>query len=197
MTFPLWPGHADLPLMTRRILIFLASARQGGNSHLLARRAADHSGAQIDWCDLARVPLPAFADLRPDVPALSDPVLTDILGRMRQADDLVFAVPIYWYGLPAPAKLLLDHWSGYLDAPGTGFGIWIRDKRLWLMTCRADPAAEVAQPVELALRQTARWLGMGWGGALHGVADQPGEIAADESWSLAPDFLRLSSPDGS
>lgn len=183
--------------MTRRILVFLASARADSNSRRLAERATTGLGAQIDWCDLANLALPAFVDQRPKVPPVSDPVLADILGRMQRADDLVFSVPIYWYALPAPAKLLLDHWSGYLDAPGTGFGTWIRDKRLWLMTCRADPAPEVARPVDHALRQTAHWLGMNWCGALHGIADLPGEIEADDSWSRAPHFLRLPPPVGS
>ena len=183
--------------MTRRIMIFLASARTAGNTARLAERSVAKMTAQVDWCDLTALPLPPFHDLRPNVPSVCDPALQDILRRMQLADDLVFAVPVYWYGLPAPAKLFLDHWSGFLDAPGTGFAEWIGRKRLWLMTCRADPDPAAALPIDATLQQTAQWLGMAWGGALHGVADQPGEIETDEAWALAPNFLALMPADGS
>ena len=96
--------------------------------------------------------------------------------------------PVYWYALPAPAKLYLDHWSGWLDRPG--FAATMRGKRLWLITTRADPVPAVAEPVERALRMTADWLGMGWGGALHGIGDAPGAVAEDAAaWDAAPGFL--------
>lgn len=111
---------------------------------------------------------------------------------MRSADDLVFVAPVYWYALPAPAKLLLDHWSGWLDDPDLGFAAMMAGKRLWLITTRADPDPDVPAPVEAMMARTALWLKMPWCGALHGVADAPGDITRDTAtWAQAAEFLTL------
>lgn len=176
--------------MSRRILFLLSSARRGGNSGALARRAAAGlpPGTVQDWQDLAAPPLPAFADLRPAPAPEPTGRMGDLMAATLAADDLVFVAPVYWYGLPAPAKLYLDHWSGWLDLPG--FAAGTRGKRLWLITTRADPLPEVSEPVERALRMTADWMGLRWGGALHGIGDAPGDVTRDgAAWGAAPGFL--------
>ena len=175
--------------MSRRILFLLSSARRGGNTETLARRAAASLPPDVaqDWQDLTAPPLPPFEDLRPAAPA-PEGRLAALLGATLAADDLVFVAPVYWYGLPAPAKLCLDHWSGWLDLPG--FSAAMQGKVLRLVTARADPAPEVTEPGERALRMTAAWMGMRWGGALHAIADAPGEVAGDAAaWDAAPGFL--------
>ena len=175
--------------MSRRLLFLLSSARRGGNSEALARRAAGALpvGTVQDWQDLAADPLPAFADLRPAAPAPEGRAAA-LLAATLAADDLVFVAPVYWYALPAPAKACLDHWSGWLDLPG--FADSLRGKRLWLITARADPAPRVTEPLERALRMTADWTAMHWGGALHGIGDAPGEVTGDRAaWDSAPGFL--------
>ena len=176
----------------RRVLFLLSSARTGGNAERLAGRVASGLGPDDvqDWQDLARPSLPGFEDLRPSA-APPTGRLADLARAVMAADDVVFAAPVYWYALPAPAKLFLDHWSGWLDLPGMGFADALRGKRLWLITTRADPDPQVAEPVERMMRMTAQWLGMDWRGALHGVADAPGEIAQDAAWAAARGFLAL------
>ncbi len=177
--------------MERHVLFLLSSARPAGNTQALARQAASGLRGTCDWVDLAQVALPGFADPRPAPMPPPEGALADILGRMTLASDIVFAAPVYWYALPAPAKLLLDHWSGFLDAPGLNFAAMMRGKRLWLITVRADPDPAVPVAMEQAMERTAAWLGMVWGGALHGLGDAPGDVCADASWHRAPDFLTL------
>ena len=179
----------------RSLLVLLASARRDGNACLLARRAVEGLGpsgrVHIDWADLATLPLPAFRDPRPGVPKPPTDVLGDLAARLIRATDVVFAVPVYWYALPAPAKLFIDHWSGFLDTPDLNFATAMKGKRLWLLTARADADPQVAMPMEDSLRRTGDWLGMNWCGALHGVGDAKGDIVSCESWSRAPGFLAL------
>lgn len=177
------------PDNTRRFLFLLSSARQGGNSEQLARKAALSLGCACDWLDLTRTSLPAFHDLRPVPPNQPTGDLGSVIARMKVATDICFVAPVYWYSVPAPAKLLLDHWSGLLDLPEMEFPVWIRRKCLWLITARADPDPTVAEPSEAMLRRTAQWLGMSWGGALHGVADTPDEIVHDAAWQQASAFF--------
>ena len=175
--------------MDRRFLIYTCSCRPRGNAWQLARRAARALPADhVEWIDLATADVPPFADLRPVAPPLSPP-LEALWSQTARATDLVFATPIYWYALPAPAKLWLDHWSGFLDHPDLNFAQTMRGKSLWLMTTRADPDPGVARPIEEALRQTARWLGMEWGGALHAIADGVDEVQTSTAWDQAKAFL--------
>jgi NAD(P)H-dependent FMN reductase len=173
-----------------RFLFLLSSARRDGNSAQLARQAALGLTCPCDWLDLTAPALPAFVDPRPALPPALSPRLRQVISAMQAASDICFVAPVYWYSLPAPAKLLLDHWSGLLDQPDLAFPSWIRSKRLWLVTTRADPDPGVADLPEALLRRTSDWLGMRWGGALHGVADAPGDIIHDESWAAAPQFFK-------
>lgn len=171
----------------RQILFLLSSSRRHGNSERLARRTAPPD-AQVNWVDLASLPLPPFEDLRPRAPK-PHPVLNALLDKMRQAQDIVFVAPIYWYALPAPAKLMMDHWSGFLDQDEASFRQGLAGKRVWLITARADPKPDVPDLAEAMLRQSVEWLGMVWGGALHGVGNAVGEVETSDAWSEAPEFL--------
>lgn len=181
--------------MLRRFLFLTSSARPWGNSLRLARAAASGLPATVrqDWIDLAALSLPAFADLRP-APPPPDPVLDGLRAAILNATDICLVAPVYWYALPAPAKLLLDHWSGWLDLPGAEFASGIRGRSLWLVTARADPDPTVPETVEAMVRRSALWLGMGWGGALHGIGDAPGEVLSDGAAMAAAERFFLPSP---
>lgn len=166
-------------MMDRHFLFLTSSARQGGNSETLARRAALTVPQPQRWIDLTETALPAFSDNRPKAPHRPAGQLAVIAQAMKGATDLVFVAPIYWYALPAPAKLLLDHWSTWLDIPGFGFVDWMKPKTIWLITARADPDPTVPIETESMLRKTTLWLGATWGGALHGIGDEKGDVNSD------------------
>ncbi|OYU18295.1 MAG: flavodoxin [Rhodobacteraceae bacterium PARR1] len=177
----------------RQVLFLCSSARPQGNARLLAERAAAGLGQDVgqDWIDLAALPLPAFHDCRPHGHP-PEGALATVWQAMALSTDIVFVAPVYWYALPAPAKLLLDHWSGWLDAPGMGFADRMRGKRLWLITARADPDPTVVAPIEAMLHRAATWLNMAWGGALHGIGDAAGDVLTDaDTLSRAPGFFTL------
>jgi len=164
----------------RHVLFLTSSARPKGNAATLAQVAAAGlpEGCGQQWIDLAALALPPFHDLRP-AGQPPEGALQTVWQAMVAATDLVFVAPVYWYALPAPAKMLLDHWSGWLDVPGLGFADRMRGKTLWLITARADPDPTVPAPLEAMLRRSGQWLGLHWAGALHGIGDAPGEVLQD------------------
>jgi NAD(P)H-dependent FMN reductase len=181
--------------MDRHFLFLLSSARREGNSQRLARAAADClSPVAQSWIDLTDLALPPYHDLRPAT-ELPQGALAGVMAAMRAASDIVLVAPVYWYALPAPAKLLFDHWSGWFDAAETGFADWAREKRVFLITTRADPDPTVPLAMEEMVKRSVTWLGMGWGGALHGIGDAPGDIQRDQSALLqAQGFLGRDNP---
>ena len=172
----------------RRFLFLLSSAREGGNSELLARHAASQlpAGVEQEWVSLPAQQLPPFPDLR-HVPG-GYPPLTPPLARLYQqtvsATDLVFVAPAYWYSLPAAAKLYLDHWSGFMRAPGCDFRAQMAGRTLWLITANSDDVGEPLEsgssaPLVQTLTLTAGYLKMRYGGTAVGHGSRPGDVLQD------------------
>ena len=92
----------------RRILFLVSSARRGGNSETLARRAAEALDGSVEqqWLSLPDLDLPPFEDLR-HVGGEAYPMPTGslrlALDATLSATDLVLVAPLYWYSLPASA----------------------------------------------------------------------------------------------
>lgn len=102
-------------MMGKNILILTASARQGGNSNLMARafrEEAERAGHTVEVFDTAAhriLPCRAcdqcFSAGRACVFADDFALLSPLLER---ADTLVLAMPLYWYTFPASIKAALD-----------------------------------------------------------------------------------------
>lgn len=168
----------------RHFLFLLASSRRGGNSEALARHAAAALGdtAQQTWKRLSELPMAPFADIRHEsdgayaAPAGHE---AELLDATLAATDLVFVAPLYWYGLPATAKLYLDHWSGWMRVAGLDFKPRMAGKTMWAVSTFSDDDEALAEPLFGTLRLTAQYMTMNWGGQLLGFANRPGEIESD------------------
>ncbi len=175
--------------MPRHFLFLLSSARRGGNTETLARRAAAALPARVgqDWRDLNSPGLPAFRDRRHgdhyDPP---EPAAQALRTATEVATDLVFVCPLYWYGLPAPAKLYLDHWSHWMRL-GTGFREGMAGKRIWLVMTHSGSRPEEIAPAVDCLRHSASYMKAAFMGTLLGFANAPGEILADAAALAAAD----------
>lgn len=170
--------------LSRRFLFLVASARPDGNAELLARRAATAlpASAEQQWLRLSDMPLPAFEDIR----HCGDGVYPGLEGHSRTlaqatlaATDLVFVAPLYWYGLPASAKLYLDHWSGWMRVPGLNFRARMGGKTLWAISVYSDEDSALADPLFKTLHLTADYMAMRWGGKLLGQGNRPGDVLSD------------------
>ena len=127
------------------------------------------------------LPLSPFVDIRHSVGVYPQPegherVLFD---ATLAATDLVFAVPLYWYSVPASAKTYLDYWSGWLRVPGADFKARMAAKKLWGVCALSDEDFSRADPLIGTLKLTAEYLGMEFGGVLLGFGNKPGEILND------------------
>jgi multimeric flavodoxin WrbA len=167
----------------RDFLFLLASARTGGNTETLARRAAAALPADVEqgWLRMDDLPLPDFVDLRHTGqgrhvdPAGNERLLLD---ATLAATDLVIASPLYWYSVSASVKRYLDYWSGWLHVPGLDFKARMHGKTLWGVTVLSEEP-EQADPLVGTLRKSAEYLSMRWGGVLLGNGSRPGDVLKD------------------
>jgi len=173
--------------MQARVLFLLGSARAEGNTERLARVAATAlpAGAEARWLRLADLPLEPFTDLRHAGAAYPQPAghAAQLLEATLWASDLVVAAPTYWFSLPAPVKLYLDHWSGWMRVPGLDFKARMAGRRLWAITVNSDEPGEDggSGPLLRTLELTADYMGMRFGGAVVGHGSRPGDVERDEA----------------
>jgi hypothetical protein len=167
----------------RRFTFLLASARLDGNTECLARHAAMalQPGDAQQWLRLADLPLPPFSDIRHSVGVYPEPVGNEriLFEATLDATDLVFAVPLYWYSVPASAKTYLDYWSGWLRVPGAEFRQRMATKTLWGVCVLSDEDPQRAAPLIGMLEIIADYLSMDFGGVLLGYGNRPGDVLAD------------------
>lgn len=185
-------------MLTRSFLFLLASGRRDGNTERLARRAAAALPPDVPqtWLHLLDLPLPPFADLRHDagtypVPAGNERVLAE---ATLAASDIVMAVPLYWYSVPASAKLYLDYWSAWMRVPRLDFKPRMAGKTLWGVCALSDPDRTSAGPLVGTLRLSAEYLGMRWGGVLFGEGNRPGDVERDADAMAAADGFFVTPP---
>lgn len=186
------------PSTERRFLFVLGSARQGGNSEELARRAAAALPARVrqDWLRLADLDLPRFEDVRHS----GDGTYPEPAGDLRTlwahtlaATDLVVVSPLYWYSVSASVKLYLDHWSAWMRVPGTDFEEAMAGTRMWAVTAYASDDVTLVDPLLGTLRHSAARLRMDWGGALLANGSKPGQaVDSPGTRERAAGFFSLS-----
>jgi hypothetical protein len=179
----LMPAKSDRP---RRFQFLVTGARRDGNAERLARRAAASLPEETDqrWLHLSEFALPQFEDRRHEPGYRYGEVFGNervLLDATLAATDLVLVVPLYWYSVPASAKLYLDYWSGWLRVPGADFKARMSDKILWGVSAFSDEDAARMEPLVGTLRLTADYLAMGWGGVLLGRGNRPGDVMQDEA----------------
>ena len=171
-------------MTTQKFLFLQSGARGEGNSLALARHAASFlpDTTEQTWRDLTDPALPVFQDLRHGGSyGPLEGAAVELAAQTLTATDIVFVAPLYWYGLPASAKLYLDHWSHWLRMPDLEFKARMAGKRLWLVMAHSGSTPEEIAPAVDTLRHSAAYLRMVWRGALLVHANAPGSWQHDQT----------------
>ncbi|SCL27447.1 Flavodoxin-like fold [Micromonospora pallida] len=181
----------------RRFLFVLGATAAGGSSELLARHAATAlpPGVPQDWKRLTELPLAAFHDAGyAGEPTGATPTGNEriLLDATLAATDLVVVSPLYWYSVSASMKLYLDYWGGWLRLPDVAFRPRMRGKTMWVVTAFGGQDPTSAGPLLEALRRSADYLGMGWGGAVvgHGIRRLDGCLLDPVAVARAEELFR-------
>ncbi len=104
--------------MARKIMILSGSPRTNGNTITLVNwiaEAARREGAEVEVVDAARIDYKVNGCIAcmgcqalPEYECVVHDAAAPILARMPEADVLVFATPVYFFGPSAQLKLLMD-----------------------------------------------------------------------------------------
>jgi NAD(P)H-dependent FMN reductase len=145
--------------MRSTIALFSSSRRLGNTRQLMDRIALE---LNIEVADLTSLRISPYDNDHANRNDDFEPLMKHVLTH----DQVIFATPIYWYAVSPAMKIFLDRFSDLLELPDLlSEGRTLRGKNAYVLctSIGEEPSAEFMG----AFRETFRYLGMRFGGAVH------------------------------
>jgi multimeric flavodoxin WrbA len=173
-----------------RIVVLGASPRRDGNSWALAEAlagGAGEAGHEAELVDLNAEVGGFLRDCRqcrgPDgACSIGDGYAGLIHDRVLPADGLVYATPLYWYGVSGVLKAFFDRLFCYLSAGYPRFDEVMQGltgKRAALLLSSEERYPTAAAAVIAQVQETSRYLDHRFVDVVHGVGNSRGEVRRD------------------
>lgn len=150
-----------------KTVILFGSPRKDGNTIELVNafsevlRNGGHSVRMLYLNDMNIRPCQGCLACLPKGVCRINDDMKDIRKYIKESNLIVFASPIYWFGVSAQLKATIDRSLAFMD---TKFGSRIKGKKVvTLMTC-ADKDADVCSPAIAMFRKTFDLLGLTYAG---------------------------------
>ena len=173
--------------MGRKIVIAVGSPRKRGNSSTLAAQVAAGAkagGAQVETFYLHGMnikPCTACGGCRKKIHV--DCVIKDdmqlLYPKLRSADVIVIASPIYWFTFSAQTKLFMDRWYGL--GGDKGYALAGKKFAVLLSYADADPFLSGAVNALRTLQDALRFIEAELVGMVYGSASEAGEIKKNKA----------------
>ncbi len=180
-----------------KVTVLSASPRPDGNSRALADalvRGAEGAGHDARLFDLnAHTGGGFLRDCRSCRGADGECSIADgfrdlLFDHVLPADALVYATPLYWYGMAASLKNWFDRTVCYLSAshPRSGEAIEaMTGKRVALLIASEERYPGATLGTVAQVQEMTRYLDQQFVGVVNGIGNRRGEIARDPSDPLA------------
>ena len=163
----------------------MGSPRKEGNSTILAERAArgaKRAGAQVESFYLNGMnirPCQACESCRKkgSPGCIQEDDMRVLYPKLRAADAIILAGPVYWFTIGAQTKLLMDR----LYALGSDEGYELAGKRIGIILtyADADPFSSGAVNALRAFQDAFAFVGAEIAGMVYGSAAKEGEVRSD------------------
>jgi len=178
--------HTDV-----KILVVSSSPREDGNSHVLARSAVD--GARSAGHDVEHVFLDEYVQrmlgncrrcrrVEDGSCSLDDRYEELLVDRILPADGIIFAMPLYFYGMPGRLKTVFDRLFCYTanSSPLQDQVVSeVMDKRIGVLISCEESYVGATQGVIAQFQELTRYLCQDLVGVVVGNANSRGEIVHD------------------
>lgn len=171
----------------KKVLIVLGSPRARGNSATLGERVAQGVRKAGGAAEMVRL---HGMDLRPcracdacqrnkDYMCVQRDGMRDLYPRLREADALVIASPVYWFTMSAQTKLFMDRLYAFIGPDGHG----MEGKKIGVVLTYqdVDPLASGAVNAIYALRDAFGFMKAPIAGTVYGSANAAGEVRRNKA----------------
>ena len=173
-----------------KILVLCASPRVDGNSMALSEAVADGgraAGHEVEIVDLNLVVQGSLRDCRKCRGADGCCTIDDAFGALVHdqvvpADAIVYATPLYWYGMAASLKGFFDRLTCYISAsyPRRDEVVpALLGKRMALLLASEERYPAAGMGVVFQLQEIARYLRSPFVGVVNGIGNRRGEVRYD------------------
>ena len=161
----------------KKLLLISASTHVQSNSTILAKTVL--SGLNYQEIKLNNVKIFDVNDFRfsPSWPRQNDDYY-QIIERLKGTDIIVFSTPIYWYGIAAILKRLVERWSESLKTD-VDFRQTMQGKQIILIIVGGDEPVVKGQIIIDQFNYICEFLGMKLVASVIGEANRPGTIHKD------------------
>ena len=166
--------------MGKHVLVFKGSPREKGNSSILAEKAAEGAktaGAEVESFSLHNMNIRACDACdtcqETGVCVLMDDMQT-LYPKLREAEAILIASPIYWFTISAQTKLFIDRWYALESAQGNA----LKGKQFGILLTYGDtdPYSSGAINAIRTFQDMMRYLGAEIGGIVYGTASSEGDV---------------------
>ncbi len=166
----------------KKILIFVGSPRKEGNSAILARQVeagAKSGGAEVESFFLQDMNIKTCTACegcrdKIETDCIIDDDMKILLPKIRGADALVIASPIYWFTVSAQTKLFMDRW--YALGSADGYALTGKKVGIVLTYADADPFTSGAVNALRTFQDAFHYVEAEIVGMVYGSAWEAGEI---------------------
>jgi len=177
-----------MPKTQKNVMIVIGSPRKRGNSSILAQQVAsgaEDAGAKVELfflhgmnikpcsaCEGCRKKRATGCVIRDDMQKLYP--------KIRAADAIVIASPIYWFTVSAQTKLFMDRW--YAFGADENYKVLAEKKfGIVLSYADADPFSSGAVNALRTFQDAFNYLGAEVVGTVYGSAWKAGEIKKNKA----------------
>jgi multimeric flavodoxin WrbA len=162
--------------MRTKVMIAVGSPRKRGNSSTLAAQlaaGAKAGGAQVETFYLHGCRKKTHVDclIKDDMQLLYP--------KLRRADVIVIASPIYWFTFSAQTKLFMDRWYGL--GGNEGYALAGKKFAVLLSYADADPFLSGAVNALRTLQDALQFIQADLAGMVYGSASEAGEIKKNKA----------------
>ncbi len=173
------------------IAVIYGGSRPYGNTETLADRAVKGLPAEkIYLRDHLVLPI---EDRRHEESGFLDvdDEYNSLIDRMIPHEIVVFATPIYWYGMSGPMKNFVDRWSQTLrDDKYPDFRKQMADKKGYVIAVGGNQPTVKGLPLILQFQLIFQFFGAKLEGYVIGEGHRPGDILNDHSALAQADALQ-------
>jgi multimeric flavodoxin WrbA len=162
-----------------KVLALLGSTRKDGNSEYLAKKIIE--GTDHTIVSLADMNIRTIVDMRHSEEGFS-PVEDDyeeLVQLIQDHDILLFATPLYWYGMSGPMKNFFDRWSQYLRDERFNLKEELTRKKAYVVITGGTSARIKGLPLVQQFNYIFEFVNMEFSDYLIGAGVRPGEVVND------------------
>ncbi|WP_243388336.1 flavodoxin family protein [Bacillus kexueae] len=163
-----------------KVVVLNGSTRPNGNTEQLTNHILE--GLKYTTIHLKDHTILPIEDKRHDSEGFQpiDDDYDQIIKQVLEANIIIFATPLYWYGMSGPMKNFVDRWSQSLRDQQLNFKEEMSKKKMFVITVGGDNAKIKGLPLIQQFQYIFDFVSASFEGYVIGSGNQPGEVLQDE-----------------